>query len=256
MIEPLVEWVFPISSIVAGLAAAGALVAPKGSNAHRRAGRIACLAVVATAACVVWMSLDANDYPRLLLGALAGYLAVSGYRALYLKRPVPRATFGPTRAGPLDKGLAQCLLITSCVICAWGMMTVPLSFNALSWDMLAPAFMIGMGLFGAMLALRDIRRFRALQLDPDNWLVTHVTRMVAGLALVGVLVGEAFLTALPEFQRWVVPAGLGALAVGAAVMMLTRRLARDGDPRSFYHIRIAEPEVEPDEASEVPETLP
>jgi len=254
MIEPLVEWLFPVFSFVAGLAAVGALVASKGSNAHRRAGRGACLAIVSSAACVIWIGLGANDYPRLLLGVLAGYLAVSGYRALYLKRPVPRATFGPTRAGPLDKGLAQCLLITSCAICAWGMMTVPLTFNALTRDLAAPAFMIGLGLFGAMLALRDIRRFRASQLDPNNWLVIHVTRMVAGLALVGVLVGEAFLTVLPEFQRWVVPAGLGALALGAAVMMLTQRLARDGDPRSFYHIRIAEPEVEPEEASEASET--
>jgi len=249
MIEQLITWLFPISSIVVGLAAAGALVAPKGSSAHRRAGRIACLAVVLTAACLVWINLDANDYLKLLLAAIAGYLAISGYRALYLKRPVPRATFGPTRPGPLDKGLAQFLLIASCAVCAWGMMVVPLSLDAFTRVGIEPAFMIGIGLFGAMLALRDMRRFRARQLDPNGWLVIHVTRMMAGLAIVGALAGETYLTMVPEFERWVAPAGLGALGVGLAVMMLTRRLARDGDPRTFYDIRIAEP----DETKDAPE---
>jgi len=62
------------------------------------------------------------------------------------------------------------------------------------------------------------------------------------LAIVGALAGETYLTMVPEFERWVAPAGLGALGVTLAVMMLTRRLARDGDPRTFYDIRIAEPD--------------
>ncbi|MBL6597904.1 MAG: hypothetical protein ISP41_03365 [Alphaproteobacteria bacterium] len=242
MIEQLITWLFPVSSIVAGLAAAGALVAQKGSSVHRRAGRGGCLGVLVAAACVIWMSLDANDYMKLLLAALAGYLAISSYRALYLKRPVPRATFGPTRAGPLDKGVAQFLLIASCAICAWGMMAVPLSLDAFTRAGIEPAFMIGIGLFGAMLALRDMRRFRARHLDPNGWLVIHVTRMMAGLAIVGVLAAEAYLTVFSEFERWAAPAGLGAVSVGFAVMLLTRRLGRDGDPRAIYDIRIAEPD--------------
>jgi uncharacterized membrane protein len=242
MMAPLIEWLFLISAIVAVLATAVALVSRKGLTLHRRAGRVGCLAVILSAACVIWSSLDANDHLTLLLGALAGYLAVSGYRALYLKRPVPRATFGPTRAGALDKGLAQFLLIAGCAIAAWGMMTVPLSLDAFTTAQIEPGFMICIGLFGAMLALRDMKRFRAGQLEPSGWLVIHVTRMLAGLAIIGVLLVQAFMPMLPEFARWALPAGLGALGVGLAWVILTRRLGRDGDPRSFYDIRIAEPD--------------
>ena len=252
MMEPLIEWLFPISAIIAGLTAAGALVAAKGSTHHRRAGRASCLAVVLSAACVIWSSLDANDYIKLLLGALAGYLAVSGYRALYLKRPVPRATFGPTRAGALDKGLAQFLLIAGCAIAAWGMMVVPLGLDAFTTAAIEPGFMIGMGLFAAMLALRDMRRFRAGHLEANGWLVIHVTRMLAGLAIVGALAAQPFLSMIPEIARWAMPAGLGALAVGLARMFLSRRLRRDEDPRDFYDIRIAEPDEVHDAANEAP----
>lgn len=240
MIDLLFHWLFPLTggvSIAAGLAA---LVTPKGSLPHRRVGRVGCGAVLLTAAGVIWTGLGANDYPTLLLGMLSGYLVISGYRALYLKQPAPKGTFGPTRAGALDKGMAQFLLVASCAISAWGMMGLPLDLSALAMVPAEPLAMIVLGLLAAMMALRDMRRFRARQLAANDWLIIHVTRMGGGLMITGILLGAAWLDMLPEVARWGTPAIAGALLLGFIVTRLKRRLAREGDPRSYFDIRIAE----------------
>lgn len=247
MFETLIAWLYGATGVATCLAMPVVLLASKGGVWHRRAGRITFWSILAAVGCAVWTSLSANENLALLLALLSGYLVVSGYRVLYLKRPVPRDTVGPTRAGALDKGLAQFILIACCAITAWGMMAVPLSLQAMKALGVEPFVMIGIGLSGAVLALGDMRRFRRPPADPHHWLVIHVTRMFAGITIAAIGFSVGTLTMLPETARWVVPAIVGVLALGVAVTGLKRRLKRQGDPRLFFTIRIAEPEPEWDD---------
>ncbi len=242
MLEMLIQWAYPAAIILGAMAALGALSSGKGSDWHRRAGRLCFWAMLIAAACAIWNALGANAYLTLLLGLLGGYLMISGYRALYLKRPVPRATFGPTRAGALDKGLAQLLLVTCCAVSAWGMMMFPSWMKGLDDFRVEPMLMIVLGLAGAMLALRDLSRFRNLGEDPHKWLSIHVTRMLSGLTFAAVVAGLTFLDTLPEAARWMIPAGIGASATFLAARLVARHVGAGGDPRSVYDVRIAEPE--------------
>jgi hypothetical protein len=247
MPETLIDWLYLAAGAVSCLAATVALLAHKGGDRHRVAGRVLFWSMTLLIAGVVWTSLSANENLTLLLALLSGYLLVSGYRVLYLKRSVPRETIGPSRAGALDKGLAQFILIACCAISAWGMMAVPLNFQAIKALAIEPLLMIGIGLFGAMLALGDLRRFRRSSVDPHHWLLIHVIRMLTGITIAAVSVSINGFTMLPETERWMVPALIGALGTGFAVIGLKRRIKREGDPRSYYTVRIAEPTPDQDD---------
>ena len=242
MTDTLIAWLYPTTGVIACVAAMIALLASKGGDLHRRAGRIFFWFMLAAVAGVVWTSLSANQNLTLLLALLSGYLVISGYRVLYLKRPARPDTIGATRAGALDKGLAQFILITCSAISAWGMMTVPLNPAAIQSLGHQPFLMIGIGLSGAMLALGDMRRFRRPPADSHSWLVIHLTRMLAGITAAAIVASLEFLTMLPELWRWAVPALVGALAIALTGAIIKQRIKREGDPRSFFIVRIAEPD--------------
>jgi hypothetical protein len=240
MPDTTIAWLHVALGGVAVVALPVVIIAAKGGAAHRLAGKVFFWSILGSSASAIWMSLAANDLFLLLLGVLTFYLVVSGYRALYLKRPVPRDTLGPMRPGPLDKGMAHFTLLTCCALVAWGI---------LSWrvDSLAPV-MIGLGLLGAMVALGDMKRFRAVPDDASRWLITHAARMLAGATIAATAVGVVHLTPLPELARWLVPAGIGAFGIAIWVILIKRRVIAEGDPRSFVTVRIGEPEpdVDPD----------
>ena len=240
MPETMIAWIYDVTGIVAGLSAFVALSARKGGGPHRYAGRIFFWSMLTAIACAVWASLSTNENLILLFALLSGYLVISGYRALYLKRSVPRGTVGPTRAGPIDKGLAQFILIACCAISAWGMMAVPMNVGAILEMGLSPLLMSGIGLAGASLALGDMRRFRRPSADPHQWLMIHVSRMLAGATAAAIAVSVDYLTVLPEIARWSVLLVAGCLSIAIWLAWLRRRIKREKDPRAFLTIRIAE----------------
>jgi hypothetical protein len=248
MLEAMISWLYPAAGVIGAIAAIGALTTRKGGDMHRRTGRAGFWAMLVLAGCVIWTGLSANGYLPLLLGLLSGYLAISGYRALYLKRSVPRATFGPTRAGALDKGLAQLLLVTCCAVSAWGMMALPAELDAFELPKVETVLMIVIGLAGAMLALRDLGRFRTPPPDPNRWLIIHVTRMLCSVTVAGIAASVEFAVSVPEVLRWAVPATAGGIAIWITVRWLAGRLQHEGDPRSYYDIRIAELHAESEES--------
>lgn len=240
--ETLITWTYTAFGILACVAAVVALISRKGGDRHRLAGKIFFWAMMAAIASSVWTSLSTNEHFVLMLALLSGYLLISGYRVLYLKRPVPRDTVGHTRPGALDKGLAQFILIACSAMSAWGMMALPLNLSAMIERGMTSLLMIGVGLAGAMLALGDMRRFRRPPTDPGHWLITHGVRMLAGATIAFMGASVAFLPMVSETVRWSVPAGLGIFGIAVWVTLVKRKIKAEGDPRSFVTVRIAEPE--------------
>lgn len=244
--DGLIAWLYMVCGGLACLAALLAVVTAKGGWIHRLAGRVFFWAMIVGTAGVIWTSISTNALFTLLVAILSGYLAISGYRVLYLKHPVPRATIGPTRPGALDKGAAQFTLVACCALVAWGVMASYEGWVAGNpLDVMAPV-MIVLGLLGAMMALGDMKRLRRPPEDPNHWLRTHAVRMLAAATVVITAASLGTLTMLPELVRWLMPIAIGSAAIVAWVFLIKHRIARSGDPRSFATIRIAESGPEPD----------
>lgn len=226
----LMVWIHLVLGVLCFVTAALALLSPKGGALHRAAGQTFSLAVLPTAGIAVWFAIEANHMALLLVGLLNLHTVISGYRVLYLKRSVPAHTLGPTRPGPLDKGMAQMTLLGSCAILAWAIF---------AWhvERLAP-LMIVLGLGGAVMALSDLKRFRQPPKDPHHWITTHAIRMIIAATLAAVTITVLQIADQRVYVVWLAPLLLGLCLIGLWVRLISKRLTTYGDPDSFVEIRI------------------
>ncbi len=158
----------------------GAMAARKGDTVHTSVGRVAALAL---AGCFVGSGMEGYSADRadlMLLGALGLYSLLTGLRALWLKR-FGDAFAGWYRAGALDKGGAQCVLVISAMIAGW---SVWLHDRADPWS---AAPLVALGIAGIMAALSDLRRYRERDPDPHRWVFVHLSRMTAAAAFAATL---------------------------------------------------------------------
>ena len=228
----LMVWIHLVAGNLCFVTALLALISSKGGAFHRAAGRVFGLAVLTTASIAVWLAIQENEIALLLVGLLALHMVISGYRVLYLKRNVPAHTLGPTRPGPLDKGMAQMTVLGSCSIVAWGI---------LAWDqeMLAP-LMILLGLGGATMALGDLRRFRQRPKDPHHWITTHATRMIGAATLTAITVAVFHMPDHSVYVVWLAPLLIGGCLIGLWNWLISKRLIIYGNPDNFVEVRIKE----------------
>jgi len=217
-------------------AAAIAIAAPKGRKVHRFAGRLFVLAMTVVFASAVALSLRTNDLFLLTVGIFSYYMVLSGYRALYLKRPADSADLR-FRVGALDKGAAQFTLIACSGLATYG---------AVYWyTELAPVLIV-LGGIGALMAWSDLRRFRA-RTDPGaRWFFTHMIRMLGGTiaSVTAFLVTNGDM--LPPLVRWLGPTVAGTAAIAIWVSVYKARFARGAGPENVAEVRIAEPVIEED----------
>ncbi|MEO9962603.1 MAG: DUF2306 domain-containing protein, partial [Nisaea sp.] len=151
--------------------AAVAIVAPKGRRPHRLAGKLYVLSMAVVFATAVALSLASNDLFLMTVAIFSFYMVLSGYRALYLKKPTDSLDLR-YRAGALDKGAAQFTVIACSAMATYG---------GVYWytEPLAPV-LVTLGTIGSLMAYFDLRRFRKPTTDPRAWFFTHMIRMLGG----------------------------------------------------------------------------
>ena len=235
-IQSLIESAGPLLHVAAGCVAAAAaplaMVARKGGRWHRLGGRTFFWAMAVVFATGVTMSLANSNVFLLLVSIFSFYLVLSGYRALYLKRP-SRAIGGWYRAGPIDRGAAQFMLAASAIMLIWASMQFPS-------DPRAPA-LAAFGLIGAVLAWQDIRRLRLGARTPDQWLFEHMVRMLAGVIAMATAVLVVNAPDWPPLLRWLAPTVAGGIGITLWVRHWRRRLAEGTPLAALLQVKIVEP---------------
>jgi hypothetical protein len=232
------DWIAGIAGPAHGFAGAVALTAavlamlmPKGTRPHRLFGRLFFWALLVMFVAGMSFAFIRQHLFLMLALALAFYLAISGYRALYLKRwTTNRFADLVYRPGPQDKGSAHFLLVVSAVMVAW-------VITDLARQPLAIAMLL-CGVVGVLLALRDLRRFRQGDADDDAWLFRHLWRMPASALALVVAFAAANMPDWLDPWRWVVPAVLGSAAIYLALEVYRRRLLVAGSVEAMVTVRI------------------
>jgi hypothetical protein len=214
------RWIHIAAGTLALFVAPAAMLTVKGGRAHRRWGTIYfwSMAVVATTA--VALSLWRPQIFLTLLAAFSFYLAFSGYRALWRKRPAagqgPRAI--DWAAALLTFGVSGALVVLGVVRPgpSWARLgVVPVVFGAL----------------GMVLAGLDIRKFVRPPADAHAWWYAHMAGMLGSyIATVSAfsVVNFAF---LPPAVRWLWPTAIGTPLITVWITYYKRRRRRSVPPR-------------------------
>lgn len=182
-----------------------AMLAPKGRRLHRFTGRsfFAGMAVVALTA--LTLAIAKHLFFLGAVGVFSFYLAASGYRALYRKKPVQ------------GTGLDFLLVFSG------------LSGGAALWIFAITHHFQGTALVATVLGTaalglggRDLyRSFRPVS-APMGWWFTHMTRMLAAYIATITAVSVVNLPFLPELARWLWPTVIGSIGI----QLWTRYYAR------------------------------
>ncbi len=191
---------------VALFGAPAAMVTRKGGSWHRRWGKIFFWAITGVAITAVALSLIRSGLFFLLVALFSFYLAFTGYRVLYRKRPEQRASRG-------DWIAVSAMLVGSVVLLAYGAYLMLTS----SFGMVALVF----GAIGLLFAIRDIYEFRHHPADKMAWWYSHMTRMLAAYIATVTAFSVVNFKFLPPVPRW-----LWATVVGTVGIVIWTRYYR------------------------------
>ena len=196
-LEAWTLWLHISAGVVALVAGFGALVTTKGGLRHRRAGKVFVVSMAVVVETVVpLLAFDPTPFRRFLtlVAIFSGYLAFSGYRVLSRKRPADEA-----RA--VDWTATGAVLLACLGLGGWGLLQL---VNEKSFGLVMLVFG-GIGLaFGAI----DLRTFRATERQ-EEWMVTHLQRMVSAVIATVSAVSAVNLTGTLGVAAWLWPTPVG-----------------------------------------------
>lgn len=195
-IEEWSLWVHIVAGVVAVLAGAGALVTEKGRLRHRQAGKVFLVSMgVVGGTVVVLLALNPTSFRVILtlIAVFSGYLAFSGYRVLSRKRP--------SATPHLLDWLAVVSVVLACLgLGVWGLV----------WAVTGNSFglvLLVFGVIGVAFGTMDIRTFQGD--ESDEWIVSHLQRMIAAFIATISAVSAVTLTPVLGILAWLWPTILG-----------------------------------------------
>lgn len=205
-------WIHIIIGTVALVVAPGAMLARKGGRWHRRWGKTYFWAMAVVALTAVVMSLMRSGLFLLLVAVFSFYLAFTGYRALYRKRPHDPVAL-------MDGIVAGASLLGGVGLTVYGGW---LSASGDGFGAVALAF----GALSAGFAGTDLWRFMRPSAAKRAWFFLHMTRMLgAYIATVSAFSAVNF-TFLPPVVRWLWPTVVGSIGIALWVRYYRKRFAR------------------------------
>jgi hypothetical protein len=205
-------------TLALGLAPAAMLTA-KGGPAHRRWGKIYFWAMAVVAATALALSLWRPQLFLTLLAIFSFYMAFTGYRALFRKRPTEGQ--GPTA---VDWAAALSTLAASAVMAGLGLVR-----PSPSWERMGIVPVV-FGALGVVLAGLDLARFGRPSPDRHRWWFDHMRGMLGSYIATVSAFSVVNFTFLPPTVRWLWPTVIGIPLVTLWITMYTVRFRRTASP--------------------------
>jgi hypothetical protein len=196
--------------IAVGFVALGAapiaMLVSKGGKTHRRFGKIYfwSMLFVALSAIVLVVAFKSPSWLG-MLAIFAAYLALSGYRVLYRKRPSDPPT-------AIDFGISLFGLASGVTLIGWA-----------SWRSWAgargpfPIIAMVLGATAVWLAGKELRAFFSPSRDRRAWWFRHMQSMLAAYIATVTAFSATNFRFLPPLLRWLWPLVLGTVGITAWV---------------------------------------
>jgi hypothetical protein len=201
-----------------GLAPAAMLTA-KGGSAHRRWGKIYFWSMAVVAATALVLSLWRLRLFLTLLAVFSFYMAFTGFRALFRKRPT--AGQGPAA---VDWAAALLTLASSAAMAILGLLR-----PSPAWERMGIVPVV-FGAFGIVLAGFDLTRFARPSPDRHRWWFDHMQGMLGSYIATVSAFSVVNFTFLPPVVRWLWPTVIGVPLVTLWITYYKTRLRRSPAP--------------------------
>ena len=189
------------AGFVALFVAPGAMVTRKGGRWHRRWGKVFFWAIAVVAASAAFLAAAGGDPFLFLVAIFSFYLAFSGYRVLYRKRPQVSK-----RASVLDWMVTAGTLLASFTLTLYGAGQL---YTGSTFGAVAIAF----GALGCAFSGRDLKQMIHPPQGKRWWWFVHMGNMLgAYIATVSAFSAVNF-DSLPPLVRWLWPTVIGGIGI-------------------------------------------
>jgi uncharacterized membrane protein len=219
MKDPMWITVFRIAHIAFGFAAF--LIAPvalatvKGGKQHRRWGKIYFWMMAGVAATAVVLGIYRPILFLALLAVFSFYLAFSGYRVLFAKRPLQGQ--GPKL---MDWVGAILVFVSGVALIILGLLK-----PTPAWTRMAPMALV-FGAIGVIFGVKDVWRFLRPPQDRNFWWFSHMGGMLGSyIAAVSAFSAVNF-RFLPPVVRWLWPTVIGTPLISIWITYYKRKFAK------------------------------
>ena len=186
---------------VALLSGTVAMIAPKGKNIHKKAGKVFYYTMLVTGISALIVSMiPGNVSPFLfIVGVFSTYFVISGYRALSYKR-----LKDPDKLRK-DKMLAFTMLLTGISMLGYAVYLF-VSGNQAGW------IMIAFGLVALNTARIDFKALKDIKTLRKKWLAMHINKIMGGY----IAAFTAFIVVnnvMHPLLNWLLPGAIGAVYI-------------------------------------------
>lgn len=216
--EPVIttlRWIHIAAGTLALFVAPAAMLTVKGGRAHRRWGKIYFWSMALVAATAVVLGLWRPQIFLTLVAVFSFYMAFSGYRALWRKRPAqgqgPRA---------IDWAAALLTFTVSVALVVFGVLRPgPI------WERVGIVPVV-FGALGMVLAGLDIRKFLRPPADRNAWWFDHMTGMLGSYIATVSAFSVVNFDFLPTTVRWLWATAIGTPLITIWISYYKRRFRR------------------------------
>ena len=184
------------------------LIATKGKNAHKKAGKLFFYTMLLCAFIALIIAVLPKHESAFLfsIGIFSAYFVLTGYRALNFKSKNITLT--------IDKTIAWVMIITGLLMILYN----PIFNHQI--NIVLTAF----GVVGLILSVRDLMLFRDIERLNKSWLKLHLGKMIGGYisATTAFVVVNNF---FPSFYGWFIPGIFGGLYIAYWMNKLNKKVA-------------------------------
>jgi hypothetical protein len=209
------RWFHIAAGTISLFVAPAAMLTVKGGRAHRRWGKIYFWAMAVVATTAVALGLWRPQIFLTLLAIFSFYLAFSGYRALWRKRPEQGQ--GPR---PIDWAAA---LLTFAV--SGSLVVLGLVRPGPSWERVGIVPVV-FGALGMVLSGLDIRKLARPPTDRNAWWFAHMAGMPGSYIATVTAFSVVNFDFLPIYARWLWATVIGTPLIAIWITYYKRRFRR------------------------------
>jgi hypothetical protein len=209
------RWLHIAAGTIALFVAPAAMLTVKGGRAHRRWGKIYFWAMAVVAATAVALGLWRPRIFLTLLAVFSFYLAFSGYRALWRKRPMQGQ--GPR---PIDWAAALLTLAVGGALVVFGVLQ-----PGPTWERLGIVPVV-FGALGMVLSGLDLWKFVRPPTDRNAWWFAHMAGMLGSYIATVSAFSVVNFDFLPITVRWLWATVIGTPLIAIWITYHKRRFRR------------------------------